>query len=351
MLHLFARGARSLMTPNYPAASYFGVNIVDLTVRPDQKVKKGKSRLKQKYLRKFPPIRKDKEGNVQVDGISNKQHPVPIEWKEPEEISKLSRHEDGSGDMGSLLDLVGGSVDMSLPRIELEGCELLKHAPDEVKTILSLEFANFYNLTAHVKKEVIKKVQDHKLDVDSLSVGIASMTVGIRNDQEQLSEEFKKLGKWNKKRAISVKNRVRTRLVLLKWLRQRDYKKFEWLLETLNIVYKPRPFEHEDIQRRVHQSRLTALWCDELRLHRLNEYKQSLDKEQPQFLREKAEKLRWIMEEEKDLNMEASVSLEEIQTLLEKADKLEAALSRETPPREYHIFSSTDKSKKDLFIN
>lgn len=85
--------------------------------------------------------------------------------------------------MGSMLDLVGGSVDMSLPRIELEGCDVLKDAPEEVKKILSLEFANHYNLTAHVKKELTKKVQDHKMDVDSLSVAIASMTVGIRNDQ------------------------------------------------------------------------------------------------------------------------------------------------------------------------
>lgn len=352
MLHLLGRAARSsLVTPNYPVASYFGVNIVDLNVQPDKKVKQGKSRLKKKYLNKFPPIRKDKEGNVLVDGISNKQHPCPIEWKEPEEISKLSRHEDGSGDMGSMLDLVGGSVDMSLPRIELEGCDLLKDAPDEVKEILSLEFANNYNLQAYVKKELVKKVQDHKLDVDSLSVAIASITVGIRNDQEELAKEMKTLGKMNKKRAISAKGRIRTRLVLLKWLRQRDYKKFEWLLETLNIIYKPRPFEHEEIQRRVHQSRLTALWCDELRLHKLNEYKKSLDHEQPKFLREKAEKLKWIIEEEKDLGMKASVSVDDIQALLERADKLEAALSKETSQREYHIFSPTDKSKKNIFIS
>jgi len=351
MLNLFARAVRStLVTPRYPTASYFGVNIVDLNVRPDKKVRKGKSRLKQQYLRKFPPIRKDKEGNVFVDGISNKQHPCPIDWKEPEEILKHVRHEDGSGDMGSMLDLVGGSVDMSLPRIELEGCDVLKDAPEEVKKILSLEFANHYNLTAHVKKELTKKVQDHKMDVDSLSVAIASMTVGIRNDQEQIAEEMKELGKIHRRRALSVRQRVATRLVLLKWLRQRDYKKFEWLLETLNIVYKPRPFEHEDIQRRVHQSRLTALWCDELRLHKLNEYKQSLDKQQPQFLREKAEKLKWIMAEEKELGMEATVTDAEIESLLEKADTLEAKMAQDTTQREYHIFSPVDKSKTDIFI-
>ena len=57
----------------------------------------------------------------------------------------------------------------------------------------------------------------------------------------------------DRQRVVSLRGRIAKRLVLLRWLRARDYKKFEWLLETLNIVYKPRPFEHEEIQRRVHQ--------------------------------------------------------------------------------------------------
>ena len=73
------------------AATYFGVNIVDLDVRPDKKAKKGKGKIKRKYLRKFPAIRKDAEGNVIVDGISNKQHPCPIDWKEPTKIERIAR--------------------------------------------------------------------------------------------------------------------------------------------------------------------------------------------------------------------------------------------------------------------
>ena len=92
---------------------------------------------------------------------------------------------------------------------------------------------------------------------------------------------------------MSLYGRINTRRVLLRWLREKDYKKFEWLLEALNIVYKPRPFIHEEIQRRVHQSRLTALWCDELRAHKLDQFKSELEAEQPAFLREKAEKFRY----------------------------------------------------------
>merc|ERR1711902_16932 len=141
-------------------------------------------------------------------------------------------------------------------------------------------------------------------DVDSLSVAIASLTVGIRNDQEQLQEIFDTCGHYNRRRLIGLRGRIGTRRVLLGYLRKKDYKKFEWLLETLNIVYKPRPFIHEEVQRRVHQSRLTALWCDELRTHKLNELKSSLEKQQPSFLRSKAEKYRWMIQEEKDLGLE-----------------------------------------------
>jgi len=347
------KSSSCLVTPQI--ACYNGVNVVDLDVRPDKRRKKGKSRLKWKYLNKFPPIRKDKEGNIAVDGVSDKAFPCPIPWIEPEVIKRDARHEDGSGDLGSMLDLVGGSVDMSKPRIELEDSKALADAPEEVKRILSLEFANHYNLTAHVKKEMTKKVQDHKMDVDSLAVAIADLTVGIRNDQEQLDEEFQRLGKKNRKRQLSMIGRVNTRRVLLRWLRQKDYKKFEWLLETLNIVYKPRPFIHEEIQRRVHQSRLTALWCDELRTHKMHQYKTALEKEQPAFLREKAEKFRWMMEEEKALGLEVSVSEEEVERLLKKADEIEERISKEESDsenkRQYHIFQPVDKkADKNYFI-
>jgi len=40
---------------------------------------------------------------------------------------------------------------------------------------------------------------------------------------------------------------------MLSFLRHTDYKKYEWLLEKLNIVYKPLPFEPEKLKRKVHQ--------------------------------------------------------------------------------------------------
>ena len=39
----------------------------------------------------------------------------------------------------------------------------------------------------------------------------------------------------------ALKVHIDSRRLLLRYLRETDYKKFEWLLEKLNIAYKPRP--------------------------------------------------------------------------------------------------------------
>ena len=59
-------------------------------------------------------------------------------------------------------------------------------------------------------------------------------------------------------------------------LREQDYKKYEWLLEKLNLLYKPQPHdappgqlrERELVARKASIERLTDMWCEELRRHR-----------------------------------------------------------------------------------
>ena len=88
--------------------------------------------------------------------------------------------------------------------------------------------------------------------------------------------------------------RVTARRKALGRMRQNDYKKYEWLLEKLNLLYKPQPHDAPDgvvvprelVARKVKKEklktfdnkpslflqasieRLTDLWCDELRRHR-----------------------------------------------------------------------------------
>ena len=70
--------------------------------------------------------------------------------------------------------------------------------------------------------------------------------------------------------------RITSRRKSLGRLREADYKKYEWLLEKLNLLYKPQPHdappgqlrERELVARKASIERLTDMWCDELRRHR-----------------------------------------------------------------------------------
>jgi small subunit ribosomal protein S15 len=65
---------------------------------------------------------------------------------------------------------------------------------------------------------------------------IAKMTVNIRYRQECM-EEFPR----NLRVKVHLKELIDKRKKYLKYLRRWDYKRFEWLLEKLDLVYKPPP--------------------------------------------------------------------------------------------------------------
>ena len=181
-------------------------------------------------------------------------------------------------------------------------------------------------------------VAEHKHDVKSLEVKVSSLTVTIRNMQKELALKSQK-GWRNNQMKHHLKILIDHRRGALARLRHVDYKKYEWLLEKLDLVYKPRPFTFENIIRRKHNERLVNLWCDEQRTFKLRELKDEFERDQPRFLRAKAETLRQIMKEEADLGLEASVKQEEIDECLANAEKIEKELSeKEKHPAEYHIF-------------
>ena len=128
-------------------------------------------------------------------------------------------------------------------------------------------------------------------------------------------------------------------------------------MEVLNIVYKPRPMENwEKVERRKHQDRLTDLWCDELRTHRLNKYKQELEQKQPDFLRYKATVLAEILEEEKELLnrkliKEPSVTQSEIEETYKRASDIESKLAKgDRSEKEYYIYEEKIVSDDLIFV-
>jgi len=65
---------------------------------------------------------------------------------------------------------------------------------------------------------------------------VASMTANIRNLQEHY-----KLAPRDKNSRVALKEIIDKRKKRLKYLRTWDYKKFEWLLENLDLKYHPHP--------------------------------------------------------------------------------------------------------------
>ena len=66
---------------------------------------------------------------------------------------------------------------------------------------------------------------------------VAALTVKIRN----LQDSVKGPGRKNVIERCNLIELIARRKKYLKHIRRMDYKRFEWLLETLNLEYKPFP--------------------------------------------------------------------------------------------------------------
>ncbi|TRY75184.1 hypothetical protein TCAL_01599 [Tigriopus californicus] len=268
---------------------------------------------------------KSSEKNRTVEGVSDRQFPIIVQWERPKHPKRALPGAEASGDLEAF-----PTLDPSRRLPEFEGCQALEEAMDKVQRVFSLEFATRRDLLKRVSHDYARKVQRHPHDFQSLEVFIAILTARIRHAQAFVAKELEE--KNRRRGAIShvIKIMVDQRRVLLGVLRQRDYKKFEFLLETLNIAYKPRPIYFEKIEREVHMVRLTELWCSELKQHRLSTLKHEFKSQQPEFLRDKAKKLGWIKAQEEELGLQSSVSQDEIQQCLDEAKRIEDILARQT---------------------
>ncbi len=81
----------------------------------------------------------DSGENFRLPGVSPKQFPVPIEWRRPRHFWRRLQSPVASGDGSG--NPTGEQIGLSRPRAEYEGSKALEEAPEEVKRVMSLEFA------------------------------------------------------------------------------------------------------------------------------------------------------------------------------------------------------------------
>ncbi|XP_018045299.1 PREDICTED: 28S ribosomal protein S15, mitochondrial, partial [Atta colombica] len=230
-----------------------------------------------------------------------------ITWVRPEKVSYLSSEK--SGDQGLEIDVK--SSDFAKIYKELPE---LKNASDIVKKIFTLQFLPRKETINIRRDKILELVQRHRLDQNSPEAIIAIMT----NDIHQLQEYLTKYPK-NTKMKVKLLETIAKRRKMLKYLRQWDYRRFEWILEKLNLVYKPLPELPYQVTRKDSLRRLTEKHCNEFVQEKLDIYKKELKKLQKDFYIEKAEKLAFIREEEIACGLQPSVSEEDIAYTKQKA--------------------------------
>ena len=95
-----------------------------------------------------------------------------------------------SGDVGGLNHFGLAEMDLSKPKLEFEKSSALKTASEDVKRVLSLEFARRRNVVDKLTQDVLKSIQRHPRDFSSLEVKITMQTIKIRNLQQHLYDLY-----------------------------------------------------------------------------------------------------------------------------------------------------------------
>lgn len=237
---------------------------------------------------------------------------LKIKWIRPEKIECFKPQK--SGDLKPMPD-----IDKKQLRIGYRDSKELVTANDLVKRLFSLEFAPRKETVELYKNCIQKTVCNHEFDDKSIEVRIARWTGQIRSMQ-QLMEEYPR----NKLVKVHLKELIEKRKKHLKFLRRQDYKKFEWLLENLDIVFKPSPTVYEPVTRKGSLRKLTDKYCEDIKNERLNQYKLQLQEEQPAFLEEKIRMLEFIRQEQRDCSVEVTVKQEEIDEARRQLEDLKA---------------------------
>lgn len=145
------------------------------------------------------------------------------------------------------------------------------------------------------------------------------MTANIRSLQEYL-EKYPR----NKKMQVVSKELIDKRKKFMRHLRKWDYKRFEWILEKLDLIYKAYPSYYHWITRKESLVKLTDIHCENIRNERLAAYRKQLEDEQIGFLERKLKNLEFIRQEQIDCSLPVTVTPEQIKEVRVKYEQLKS---------------------------
>lgn len=235
---------------------------------------------------------------------------LKIKWVHPGKVPCTKPEK--SGDLEPM-----PAIDKSQLPLEYRNSKELATADEIVKRLFSLEFAPRSKSVQVYIDDTLNLVKRHKLDKGSLESKIAKWTGAIRAFQEVM-DNFPR----NRRLKVILKELIDRRKKHLKYLRRYDYKRFEWVIDTLNIVYKPPPNEFHWVTRKGSLRKLTDLYCDNIKKERLEAFRLQLELEQPAFLEEKINILEFIRKEQADCGAKVTITQKEIDDIKKQLEDL-----------------------------
>lgn len=143
------------------------------------------------------------------------------------------------------------------------------------------------------------------------------MTATIRCLQERME-----LYPRNKKMLVACKELIDRRKKFLRHLRRWDYKRFEWILEKLDLVYKAYPSKYHWITRKESLVKLTDIHCDNIRNERITVYRNELEAKQLGFLETKLKNMEFIRQEQIDCSVPVTISVDDIKAVRDKYEQI-----------------------------
>lgn len=150
------------------------------------------------------------------------------------------------------------------------------------------------------------------------------MTAKIRGGQLAL-EDYPR----NRRMNTLVKELIERRLKFLKFLRRYDYRRFEYILEQLDIKYVPPPNKFHPIARKQSMRTLTSKYCLNIKNKRLEEYKEKLEDQQLAFLKNKIMNLEFIRKEQEECKIPVTISRKLIEKVKIQYDNLKVKREEE----------------------
>lgn len=145
------------------------------------------------------------------------------------------------------------------------------------------------------------------------------MTAKIRSLQDVM-EQYPR----NKKMKVVLKELIDRRKKFLFYVRRWDYRRYEWLLEKLDLVIKENPDEYSRVERKKSLRNLTAIHCDEIRQKRLDAYRKQLESQQLDFLERKYKNLEFVRNEQIACKVKVTVSENDVKEAKARYDEMVA---------------------------